>query len=38
MDPVRIREDECIGCSLCAKVCEQVAVNAIRLLPLEPDV
>ena len=33
--PVHIREDECIGCFLCAKVCEELEVNAIRLVPVE---
>jgi len=31
--PVTIREDECIGCVVCAKVCEELGVNAIRLVP-----
>jgi NAD-dependent dihydropyrimidine dehydrogenase PreA subunit len=33
--PVTIREDECIGCFVCAKVCEELAVRAIRLVPAE---
>ena len=33
--PVHIREDECIGCFLCAKVCEELEVNAIRLVPVD---
>ena len=30
---ISVREDECIGCFVCAKVCEELAVNAIRLVP-----
>jgi NAD-dependent dihydropyrimidine dehydrogenase PreA subunit len=33
--PIHIREDECLGCFLCAKVCEELEVNAIRLVPFE---
>jgi NAD-dependent dihydropyrimidine dehydrogenase PreA subunit len=33
MPPVTIREDECIGCVVCAKVCEELGINAIRLVP-----
>jgi len=33
--PVRIREDECIGCLICAKVCEELNVNAVRMVPAE---
>jgi Pyruvate/2-oxoacid:ferredoxin oxidoreductase delta subunit len=33
--PVRIREDECIGCLICAKVCEELDVSAIRMVPAE---
>jgi ferredoxin len=33
--PIHIREDECIGCFLCAKVCEELEVNAIHLVPVE---
>jgi NAD-dependent dihydropyrimidine dehydrogenase PreA subunit len=32
---VHVREDECIGCFLCAKICEELAVNAIRLIPAD---
>ncbi len=32
---VEVREDECIGCFVCAKVCEELTVNAIHLVPLE---
>jgi NAD-dependent dihydropyrimidine dehydrogenase PreA subunit len=34
--PVTVREDECIGCVVCAKVCEELGVNAIYLVPAEP--
>jgi NAD-dependent dihydropyrimidine dehydrogenase PreA subunit len=30
---VRIREDECIGCQLCAKVCDHLDLHGIRLVP-----
>jgi len=30
---ISIRVEECIGCSVCVKVCEELAVNAIRLVP-----
>jgi Pyruvate/2-oxoacid:ferredoxin oxidoreductase delta subunit len=30
---VSIREAECIGCSLCAKVCEELKLHAIQLVP-----
>ena len=33
--PVHIREDECIGCFLCAKVCEELEAKAIHLVPVE---
>jgi Pyruvate/2-oxoacid:ferredoxin oxidoreductase delta subunit len=32
--PVHIREDECIGCSLCAKVCDEIRHSAIQLVPV----
>jgi len=31
---VQIREEECIGCQICAKVCDELALNAIRLVPV----
>ncbi len=31
---IQIREDECIGCRLCAKVCDELALNAIRMVPV----
>jgi Pyruvate/2-oxoacid:ferredoxin oxidoreductase delta subunit len=30
---VSIREDECIGCAICAKVCDTLDRHAIRLVP-----
>lgn len=33
--PVRIRFDECIGCQICAKVCEHLAWNAIDMIPID---
>jgi NAD-dependent dihydropyrimidine dehydrogenase PreA subunit len=33
--PIQIREEECIGCQVCAKVCDQLALNGIRLVPAE---
>ncbi len=33
--PVRIRWHECIGCQICAKVCEHLAWNAIDMLPID---
>jgi ferredoxin len=33
--PVRIRWDECIGCKICARVCERLAWNAIDMIPLD---
>lgn len=35
LSPVTIREDECIGCVVCAKICEELGVNAIHLMPAE---
>jgi NAD-dependent dihydropyrimidine dehydrogenase PreA subunit len=32
---VEIREDECIGCFVCAKVCEELTTNAIHLVPVD---
>jgi Pyruvate/2-oxoacid:ferredoxin oxidoreductase delta subunit len=31
---IHIREDECIGCRLCALVCDHLALHAIRLVPV----
>lgn len=33
--PVRIRYHECIGCQVCAKVCEHLAWNAIDMLAID---
>ena len=32
---MHIRQDECIGCRLCAKVCDHLDVHAVRLVPAE---
>ena len=31
--PVQIRFNECIGCQICARVCTQLAWDAIEMLP-----
>jgi NAD-dependent dihydropyrimidine dehydrogenase PreA subunit len=31
--PVLIREADCIGCRLCAAICEQLTVRAIAMVP-----
>ena len=33
--PVRVRYDECIGCEICARVCEKLAWDAIVMKPTE---
>jgi len=33
--PIRIRVEECIGCRICAKVCEELAWNAIEMVPVD---
>lgn len=33
--PVRIRWHECIGCQICARVCEGMAWNAIDMIPID---
>ncbi|MBI2370064.1 MAG: hypothetical protein HYV08_07485 [Deltaproteobacteria bacterium] len=32
---IRIRWHECIGCQICARVCEGLAWNAIDMIPIE---
>ena len=31
--PVQVRWNECIGCQVCAKVCDKLTWNAIRMIP-----
>lgn len=31
--PVRVRENECIGCTICARVCTKMAWDAIAMIP-----
>ena len=31
--PVQVRWNECIGCQICAKVCDKLTWNAIRMIP-----
>jgi electron transport complex protein RnfB len=33
--PVRIRYNECIGCTICARVCTKLAWDAIAMFPTE---
>ncbi|MFQ5840519.1 MAG: ferredoxin family protein [Candidatus Methylomirabilales bacterium] len=33
--PIRIRWHECIGCKICARVCESMAWNAIDMVPID---
>ena len=32
---VQVHEDECIGCEVCAKVCEELTWNAIEMVPFD---
>jgi len=34
LHPVHIHEEECIGCEVCARVCEHLDLNAIRMVPI----
>jgi Pyruvate/2-oxoacid:ferredoxin oxidoreductase delta subunit len=34
LHPVHIHEEECIGCEVCARVCEHLDLNAIRMVPV----
>ena len=34
INPVVIRYDECIGCSICARVCTKLTWDAIHMLPI----
>jgi Pyruvate/2-oxoacid:ferredoxin oxidoreductase delta subunit len=34
LHPVHIHEEECIGCEVCARVCEQLDLHAIRMVPV----
>ena len=31
--PVQVRWNECIGCQICAKVCDKLTWDAIRMIP-----
>ena len=33
--PVQVRFNECIGCQICAKVCEKLTWDAIRMIPTD---
>jgi ferredoxin len=33
--PVQIHEDECVGCEVCARVCEELTWNAIEMVPVD---
>jgi Pyruvate/2-oxoacid:ferredoxin oxidoreductase delta subunit len=32
---IRIRVEECIGCQVCAKVCDELTWNAIEMVPVD---
>jgi len=32
---IRIRVEECIGCQVCAKVCDELTWNAIEMVPID---
>ncbi len=33
--PIRIRVEECIGCQVCAKVCDELTWNAIEMVSVD---
>jgi Pyruvate/2-oxoacid:ferredoxin oxidoreductase delta subunit len=33
--PIRIQVEECIGCQVCAKVCEELSLNAIEMVSVD---
>ena len=33
--PVQVRWNECIGCQICAKACDRLTWNAIRMIPTD---
>ena len=33
--PVQVRFNECIGCQICARVCDKLTWNAIRMIPTD---
>ena len=35
INPVRIRYNECIGCSICARVCTKLTWDAIHMLSID---
>jgi len=35
LQPVHIHEEECIGCEVCARICEHLDWNAIRMVPVD---
>ena len=35
IQPVQIREHECIGCKICERVCRDVTWDAIEMLPID---
>jgi formate hydrogenlyase subunit 6/NADH:ubiquinone oxidoreductase subunit I len=32
--PIQIQVEECIGCQVCARVCEELSLNAIEMVPV----
>ncbi len=35
LQPVHIHEEECIGCEVCARICEHLDLNAIRMVRVD---